>query len=222
MGGRFRVANEDGTGAKLTCLRTLADGKQSLLKSRGVQIGMQMLKINDVKDVHKMKFKQILKLLRSLGNDVRVVDFGFACQEQETLSREEEEKNEVVLTPPISHVHQNIKVSSNIEASSPTAPVQEEVKGKDKENEKAHDKEETDNVEKEEEKPKLTIQVKNLKSSSSPPAESDDLDEFESFLDSTCRSAASLESEVGNEIMQHDLLRASEIGAQIDEIMEDL
>lgn len=221
MGGRFRVANEDGTGAKLTCLRTLADGKQSLLKLRGVKIGMQMLKINDVKDVHKMKFKQILKLLRSLGNDVRVVDFGFACQEQETLPREEE-KNEVVLTPPISHVHQNIKASSNIEASSSTAPVQEEVKGKDKEEEKAHDKEETDKVEKEEEKPKLTIQVKNFKSSSSPPAESDDLDEFESFLDSTCRSAASLESAVGNEIMQHELLRASEIGAQIDEIMEDL
>ena len=54
------------------------------------------------------------------------------------------------------------------------------------------------------------------------PSESDDLDEFESFLDSTCKSAASLESAVDNELSQHELLREKEIDAHIDEIMEDL
>ena len=75
----------------------------------------------------------------------------------------------------------------------------------------------------EEDTPTLTIEVKSTTNTNSVlPAESDDLDEFESFLDSTCRSAASLESAVDNELTQHELLREKEIDAHIDALMEDL
>ena len=67
LGGRFRVANENGTGAKLTRLRSLENGRDSPLKVHRVKVGFQMLKINDVNNVCKMKFKKILQLLRSLA-----------------------------------------------------------------------------------------------------------------------------------------------------------
>ena len=59
LGGRFRVANENCTGAKLTRLRELANGRDSPLKVHGVECGSQMLKINDVENVYEMKFKEI-------------------------------------------------------------------------------------------------------------------------------------------------------------------
>ena len=66
----------------------------------------------------------------------------------------------------------------------------------------------------------LTIQVPTSKHTNMP--ESDDLDEFESFLDSTCRSMASLESEVGSALTEEELHRANEIDTHLNELMEDL
>ena len=193
LGGRFRVANENGTGAKLTRLRSLENGRDSPLKVHRVKVGFQMLKINDVNNVCKMKFKKILQLLRSLAKEVRVIDFGHPPQQQEESPKEED----VVV--------KREKQTELVEITTATTPAQEEK------------------VIEENAAPKLTIQVNSTTTTDSVlPAESDDLDEFESFLDSTCRSAASLESAVDSELIQHELLREKEIDAHIDEIMEDL
>jgi len=256
LGGRFRVSCEDGTGAKLTALRAIK-GKENMLERRGVKIGMEMLRINDTKEVYNMKFKDILVLLRSLARVVRVINFGYrpddiSSSQKNTKNLEKEtpktttttttttttQKNDIVpeaksleLTSSFNteHVHSYIISTSsrswtcNI-CKTVDASVRYQCEGGYcmwnvcdscfKKQEQASSPTVTTAPE------PLTIQVPTSKHTNMP--ESDDLDEFESFLDSTCRSMASLESEVGSALTEEELHRANEIDTHLNELMEDL
>ncbi len=288
MGGRFRVASEKGFGAKLSLLRNIDGKNMTPLMSAKVKIGMHILKINNIDNVHKMKFKNILILLRSIGNKKRTVVFGYPPEEEQ---EQEEPKKEIPQKEPKKEILQKEPKKEILQKEPKNEIPQKEPKKERIEEERK----ETLTITSSTQKPSMETPILSLSPSSKEhvhsfikyelessrswicnackmlnapiryqceggycmwnvcgtcesklgtaksveentlpcievttkpltiePPQSDDLDEFENFLNSTCRSAASLESEIDNHLTQSDLQRASEIDAHLDELMEDL
>lgn len=224
LGGRFKPY-EKGHGAVVTKIRKIDKEKKIAgpLELQGIRRGMLIHTIN-MHEVLDWNFKDILQHLLKACQRESVLEFIALDEEEEekkVLEPEERRETTEASATPAVVIPEKAGTPVPIQNTYPADASRDTIESSTR----ASMKEAGAVVSVTLENASLRIDPTSASTeaeSTAPKSTDDDLDEFEAFLDSSCREAASLAVEVGRHKASLDIAEADEIDSHIEALMVDL